>query len=199
MSKRKAAEVGVPGCDKPSYYLMKSEPSTYGIDHLASAEGRDIWDGVRNAQARNILASMHPGDRAFFYHSIAKKDTGIVGEMEIVSEPFPDPTFISSDDNEAPEAKKAKEGKSSSNNTVEKKTVSSARKVSKPWISVMVRLVEKWEHPVPLTKLKEYADEDAPLATLQLFKQTRLSVSRVTPAQWEFIQSLRSSDIQGEK
>jgi predicted RNA-binding protein with PUA-like domain len=57
---------------------MKSEPDVYGWDDLV-AEGEGIWDGVRNYRARNNLAAMKVGDRAFFYHSnIGKEIVGIV-------------------------------------------------------------------------------------------------------------------------
>ncbi|NJK52304.1 MAG: EVE domain-containing protein, partial [Leptolyngbyaceae cyanobacterium SU_3_3] len=51
-----------------NYWLMKSEPSVYGIANLKD-DRQTIWDGVRNYQARNFLRSMRPGDLAFFYHS----------------------------------------------------------------------------------------------------------------------------------
>jgi predicted RNA-binding protein with PUA-like domain len=51
------------------YWLLKSEPETYSIDDLAR-EGRTLWDGVRNYQARNNLASMKVGDLCYFYHSV---------------------------------------------------------------------------------------------------------------------------------
>ena len=38
------------------YWLMKSEPSVFGIDDLAAAPKRtSCWDGVRNYQVRNML------------------------------------------------------------------------------------------------------------------------------------------------
>ena len=54
-----------------NYWLMKSEPDTFGIDHLARSEASSTsgWDGVRNFQARNFLREMKKGDLAFFYHS----------------------------------------------------------------------------------------------------------------------------------
>lgn len=48
-----------------AFWLMKSEPVTYGIHHL-KAEGETLWDGVRNYQARNFLQTMAVGDQAFF-------------------------------------------------------------------------------------------------------------------------------------
>ena len=54
-----------------NYWLMKSEPATFGIEHLARAPARAAtWDGVRNYQSRNMLRDdFRRGDRAFFYHS----------------------------------------------------------------------------------------------------------------------------------
>lgn len=68
-----------------NYWLMKSEPDVFGIDHLASRPKQtEHWDGVRNYQARNMLRDqMRVGDRVFFYHSNCKVP-GIVGIAEIV-------------------------------------------------------------------------------------------------------------------
>ncbi len=71
------------------YWLMKSEPDVYGWEHLV-AEREGTWDGVRNYRARNNLAAMKVGDRAFFYHSNIGKQ--IVGVVEISAAGFPDPT-----------------------------------------------------------------------------------------------------------
>jgi predicted RNA-binding protein with PUA-like domain len=53
-----------------NHWLLKSEPSAFSIDDLASRPKRTAaWDGVRNYQARNMLRdSMKKGDFAFFYH-----------------------------------------------------------------------------------------------------------------------------------
>jgi predicted RNA-binding protein with PUA-like domain len=71
------------------YWLMKSEPDVYGWDHLV-AQGEGTWDGVRNYRARNNLAAMQVGDRAFFYHSNIGKE--IVGIVEISVAGIADPT-----------------------------------------------------------------------------------------------------------
>ena len=73
-----------------AYWLMKSEPDVYGIDHLQQ-EGTTLWDGIRNYQARNFMRSMAIGDRAFFYHSNAKPP-GIVGMMEVIETGLTDPS-----------------------------------------------------------------------------------------------------------
>jgi predicted RNA-binding protein with PUA-like domain len=64
-----------------TYWLLKSEPSSYSWDQLVT-DGRTHWDGVRNAQALNNLRAMKLGDRAFFYHSNEGKE--IVGVVEVI-------------------------------------------------------------------------------------------------------------------
>jgi len=70
---------------------MKSEPDAYSIDDLLR-DGREMWDGIRNYQARNMMRDdMKIGDEVFFYHSNCK-EPGVVGIAKVVSEPYPDPT-----------------------------------------------------------------------------------------------------------
>jgi predicted RNA-binding protein with PUA-like domain len=71
------------------YWLVKQEPTKYSFDQLV-ADGRTMWDGVRNFQARNNLAAMRLGDRVLFYHSVV--GTAVVGVCEVVREAYPDPT-----------------------------------------------------------------------------------------------------------
>lgn len=70
-----------------TYWLMKSEPGSYGWDDLVRDGGTD-WDGVRNNAARLHLKAMEPGDEAFFYHSMA--DKAVVGIMRITGPGKPD-------------------------------------------------------------------------------------------------------------
>ena len=72
-----------------NYWLLKSEPSTWSWEDQVKA-GIDMWDGVRNYQARNNLMSMKKKDLCFFYHSVSEKL--IVGIVEVVKEHYPDPT-----------------------------------------------------------------------------------------------------------
>ena len=72
------------------YWLMKSEPDVFGIDDMQAIK-EDIWDGVRNYQARNFLREMKNGDLAFFYHSNTKPP-GVVGLVEIIEEDVVDHT-----------------------------------------------------------------------------------------------------------
>lgn len=69
------------------YWLVKSEPSEYGWEDLVS-KGEDIWDGIRNFQARNFLKEMKSGDLVLFYHSGKNKE--IVGVAKVSKEAFPD-------------------------------------------------------------------------------------------------------------
>ena len=75
-----------------NYWLMKSEPETFGIDALAARPRRTThWDGVRNFQARNFMRDrMRIGDLAFFYHTGNEKQ--VVGIVEIIREAYKDPT-----------------------------------------------------------------------------------------------------------
>ena len=72
-----------------SYWLVKSEPSTYGWGQLV-AEKSTLWTGVRNFTARNHLAAMKAGDLVFYYHSGEGKE--VVGVAKVTAEAQPDPT-----------------------------------------------------------------------------------------------------------
>jgi predicted RNA-binding protein with PUA-like domain len=71
-----------------NYWMVKSEPTSYSWDDF-KAKQEDVWDGVRNYQARNSLRDMRLGDPVLFYHS--GKDKAIVGVAEVLEEAFPDP------------------------------------------------------------------------------------------------------------
>ena len=71
-----------------AYWLMKSEPASYGWDDLLR-DGATEWDGVRNNAARLHLRAMAAGDEALFYHSMS--DKAVVGVMRIARAAKPDP------------------------------------------------------------------------------------------------------------
>ena len=71
------------------YWLLKTEPSTWSWDDQENV-AKEMWDGVRNYQARNNLIDMKKGDLCFFYHSVKEKK--IIGIVEVVKENYPDPT-----------------------------------------------------------------------------------------------------------
>ena len=147
---------------------MKSEPTTYGIDHLKRAPNRtDHWEGVRNYQARNFMRDkMRVNDKAFFYHSNCEVP-GIVGIMQIVRESYPDFTALD------PESQ-----------YYDPKSTQSVPR----WFMVSVRFLEKFKTTIPLTVLKTYPD----LKDMALLRPgNRLSVSPVSAKEWEFILKLK--------
>ena len=150
-----------------NYWLMKSEPDVYGIDHLKAANKKtDTWDGVRNYQVRNMMRDdMKKGDLAFFYHSNCK-EPGIAGIMIIVREGFPDYTAL--DPNE-----KYYDPKSDPDNP--------------RWYMVDVRYVRKLKRVITLTELKTHPElEDLPL----IRRGNRLSVMPLSEQHWNFILKL---------
>ena len=153
--------------DVKSYYLMKSEPDEFSIDALCTLPNcTSGWEGVRNYQARNNLSLMKVGDLAFFYHSNAKSETGIVGIVQIVREAYIDRTATDS-------SHKYFDSRASKNNT---------------WVSVDVKLVEKFSRPLLVPDLKkESARSDSTLSNMQLIKNTRLSVQKVSPEEWQCV------------
>lgn len=70
------------------YWLVKTEPSTYGWERFV-AEGGTRWDGVRNPTARRNLGEMKRGDPVLFYHSGEGKE--VVGFARVAREAYPDP------------------------------------------------------------------------------------------------------------
>ena len=148
-----------------NYWLMKSEPDVFGIDHLKDVKV-EPWDGVRNYQARNMMRDdMKKGDMVFFYHSNTDVP-GIVGIMQVVKEGYPDHTAFD------PEAKYY-DPKSDPDNP--------------RWYMVDVKFKRKLKRTISLSELKELPElEDMPLVR----KGNRLSIMPVTQEQWDFILSL---------
>jgi len=73
------------------FWLVKTEPSAWSwSDQVKAGAKGDAWTGVRNHTAKQNLAKMQKGDRAFFYHSVDEKS--IIGIVEVVREAYPDPT-----------------------------------------------------------------------------------------------------------
>lgn len=129
-----------------AYWLMKSEPVSYGWDDLVR-DGATEWDGVRNHAAAAHLRAMAPGDRVLFYHSGEQK--AAVGVAEV--------TRAARADGDAGN-----------------------------WVSVAIRPLDALRAPVTLAAMKA-----APaLADMAMLRQSRLSVSPVTRAQWDTIMSL---------
>lgn len=158
-----------------AYWLMKSEPTTYGIEDLAGMPNRrDYWDGIRNYQVRNWLRdTMAQGDEALFYHSNCKVPA-VVGRMRIISDGYPDSTAW---DPESPYYDP-------------KSTPEEPR-----WYRVDVELDEIFQAPVPLATLKAHPG----LEDLALVKRgNRLSIMPVSPEHWAIILGMAECLARGE-
>ena len=70
-------------------WLFKEEPDHYNFADL-ERDGTTLWDGVTNNLARTNLRQVRSGDRIFYYHT--GKERAVVGEMQAVGAPGPDPT-----------------------------------------------------------------------------------------------------------
>jgi predicted RNA-binding protein with PUA-like domain len=71
------------------HFLVKSEPYKFSFADLIR-DGRAVWDGVRNYEARNNLRAMREGDLLLFYHSNEGKE--VVGVAEVTRTAYPDAT-----------------------------------------------------------------------------------------------------------
>jgi predicted RNA-binding protein with PUA-like domain len=126
-----------------AYWLLKSEPESYGWPDLVR-DGATEWDGVRNNAAAAHLRAMQVGDQALFYHSGAEK--AAVGIVEI--------------------ARAARKDGDEGN-----------------WVSVAVKPVGPLAAPVTLASMKA----EPKLAGMAMLRQSRLSVSPVSEAEWAVI------------
>ncbi len=145
------------------YWLMKSEPDECSIDDALAAPGRRTpWSGVRNYQARNFMRdAMRIGDGVLFYHSSCA-EPGVAGIAEVASAAYPDATQF---DRSSPycDAK--------------------SKKTAPRWFNVDVRALRK-------TRLLSLAEMRTlkPLAGMWLLRPgSRLSITPVTPAEWNYI------------
>jgi predicted RNA-binding protein with PUA-like domain len=148
-----------------AHWLMKSEPDAYSIDDL-ERDGRDMWDGIRNYQARNMMRDeMRVGDEVFFYHSNCK-EPAIVGIAKVASKPYADPTQFD------PESKyyDPKSGESDPR-----------------WCLVDVAFVRRLARPITLTELKATPGLDGLVLTR---RGNRLSIMPVSDEHWDLILTL---------
>jgi predicted RNA-binding protein with PUA-like domain len=147
-----------------NYWLMKSEPDVFGIEHLkACPDKTDGWDGVRNYQARNMMRDqMKKGDLVFFYHSNCKVP-GIVGIMKIAKESYVDDTAFDP-------KQKYYDPKSSPENP--------------RWFRVDVTYQKTFKRTIPLSELRE----NPLLENMALLRKgNRLSIMPVSADEWQAI------------
>ena len=148
-----------------THWLMKSEPDVYSIDDL-ERDGREMWDSIRNYQARNMMRDdMRIGDEIFFYHSNCK-EPAIVGISKVCSESYPDPIQFDG-------TSRYFDPKSSKDNP--------------RWILVDVEFVRKFAAPITLAKLKACPELEGMILTR---RGNRLSIMPVTDEHWDFVLSL---------
>jgi predicted RNA-binding protein with PUA-like domain len=143
-----------------NYWLLKSEPDSYGIDHLA-VEGIASWDGVRNYAARNNLMAMRLGDLGFFYHSSCEVP-GVAGIVEVAREHYPDHTQF---------------------DPLSKYFDAKASPDKPRWFMPDVRFVRKFDRVVALADIRRTPG----LEEMEMFRYNRLSVSRVGDIEWKII------------
>ena len=148
-----------------THWLIKSEPDAYSIDDL-ERDGREMWDGIRNYQARNMMRDdMKIGDEVFFYHSNCK-EPGIVGIAKVASEPYPDPTqFVKNSKYYDPKSDKE----------------------SPRWCLVDIEFVRKTKRNLTLSEIKATKGLDDMILTR---KGNRLSIMPVSKKHWTKILSL---------
>ena len=71
-----------------SYWILKTEPSTYSYDQL-ERDGNAAWDGVANPVAIKNLKEMVKGDEVLIYHTGAEKS--VIGTAMVTGPAYPDP------------------------------------------------------------------------------------------------------------
>jgi predicted RNA-binding protein with PUA-like domain len=147
------------------YWLMKSEPTVFGIDHLEK-NVTEPWDGVRNYQARNMMrADMKVGDAVLFYHSNAKPP-GVAGIAKVCKTGYPDHTAWD---------KKSKYYDSKTD------------PANPRWFMVDVEYVEKFADVVPLDTLKVTPGlEDM----MVIRRGMRLSIQPATSDEFKIVRKL---------
>ena len=151
------------------YWLMKTEPSTFGVEDLAAAPRHTTgWDGVRNYQARNMLRDeMRRGDQAFLYYSSCEVP-GVAAIMQIVKPGYPDPTAFDRKDHHYDPDSDPKNPR---------------------WFMVDVQLKRPLTRVITLEELRAHAGRELKGMVL-LRPGNRLSVTPVEAAHWKFILSL---------
>ncbi|HWX81164.1 MAG TPA: EVE domain-containing protein [Steroidobacteraceae bacterium] len=152
-----------------NYWLLKSEPDSFSIDHLGKAPKQTtVWDGVRNFQARNMLRdSMKKGDLAFFYHSSCDVP-GIAGIVSVVREGHPDVTAFDPKHHHYD---------------------ADSNKDAPRWFAVDLKLDRKLKRVITLDELRNYADKKLKDFVL-LRRGNRLSVMPVSKKDWDFVLGL---------
>jgi predicted RNA-binding protein with PUA-like domain len=160
---------------KPQYWLVKSEPDCFSIQHLAACPKQTTsWSGVRNYQARNFMKAMQVGDRVLYYHSSCDPPS-VAGTAIVVRTAHPDLTALD-----------PKDGHYDPKATTEKPI----------WEMVDIRLDAIFPQPVPIGTLRGMKS----LADMELLKTgSRLSVQPVREREFEAVLQLAETQLVPEK
>lgn len=144
----------------PKYWLMKSEADVYSIDDLRR-DGRTLWDGVRNYQARNNMKEMKEGDLVLYYHS-RQSPSAVTGLARVVRESYPDPTQFDPNHKYFDEKSSEEDPR---------------------WWLVDIEFVRAFDHPVGLPDIKARSD----LSEMVLVRNSRLSVQPVLEQEFQTV------------
>ena len=152
-----------------NYWLMKTEPSTFGIDDFAKKPRKTaMWDGVRNYQARNMMRDdFKKGDLAFIYHS-SSDVTGVAGIAQVVRTAYPDPTQFDKKSDHYDAGSKREDPR---------------------WLVVDVQLKRRFKRVITLDELRKHESRELD-GMLLLKRGNRLSITPLTKEHWDFIVSL---------
>lgn len=66
----------------------------------------------------------------------------------------------------------------------------SSKPADPKWSVVHVEFRSKFAVPIGLKELRQMGEKGRPLENMQMLKQTRLSVSKVSAAEWEYLMSI---------
>ncbi|KAI0326719.1 DUF55-domain-containing protein [Cubamyces sp. BRFM 1775] len=172
------------------HWLMKAEPDSrivkgkdvkFSVDDFESVKTTP-WEGVRNAEARNLMKEMKVGDKVLFYHSNCK-NPGIAAFAEVSKEAYPDYTAWDA-----------------SHPYYDPKT----DKEKPKWYMVDATFVRRATHFIPLSLLRTIAAAAEPpevvsyigddgvkaIKGMALVSRGRLSVQRVEEDAWKIIEKL---------
>lgn len=147
------------------FWLMKSEPDVFSIDHLKK-DKTTWWEGVRNYQARNfMMKDMQVGDEVLFYHSNATPP-GVAGLARV---------------SKLAEADKLQFDKKSEYHDPK-------AALDKPiWFCVQLEYNKHFKHFVSLNDLREN-EKLADMTVLQ--KGSRLSIQPVDKKHFEIVKKM---------
>lgn len=134
---------------------------------------------------------MMEGDQAFFYHSNCKVP-GIVGTMEVVKEHSVDGLSAMGENILLvhPLTHFVETAFDPEHPYYDEKSDRAKPK----WCLVHVEYREKFPEIIKLKDLQKYAKPGGVLEKMEVLKRARLSVSKVTKREWDFIMSLVNSE-----